>query len=121
MKRRTDSASRRSWSAVEPTRSAKTMLTTLREAVSGGVCAAARVAIAAPQASQKRAFGGLSAPHAVQRGASEAPQPPQKRAPAAAVHPQLAQTMGDPSTRPSVLLSLPRGASDADSPLGAKK
>src|SRR5881397_1126578 len=89
MKRRTDSASSRSCSAVEPTRSAKTIVTTLRAAASSTALAAREP----PQASQNWASGLPSAPHAGQRRASDLPQPPQNRAPAPCALPQLPQFM----------------------------
>src|SRR5436309_11943531 len=97
MKRRTDSASRRSCSAVDPTRSAKTIVTTLRAAASSTALATRE----APQASQNCASGLPSAPHAGQRGASGLPQPPQNRAPAPCALPQLLQFITTPGWRTS--------------------
>src|ERR1700752_3007924 len=98
MKRRTDSASRRSCIAVEPTRSAKTIVTILRavaasstERAGGATLGAAASEV--PQESQNLASARHSAPHAGQRGASGFPQPSQNRAPVRFGLPQLAQFM----------------------------
>src|SRR5437870_5395621 len=90
MKRRTDSASSRSWSAVEPARSAKTIVTTLRSlAASAGRAATAGLAVGGavavsgvPHALQKRCSGRVGALQLGQLvvGASLAPHPAQKRA-----------------------------------------
>jgi hypothetical protein len=87
MKRRAASASRRSCSATEPTRSAKTTVTTLRAIA----FSAAGAAISAPQEMQKRASAWVPRRSVGQRGGESGPQPPQKRAPAGFVRPQLAQ------------------------------
>src|SRR5262245_34102702 len=73
MRLRTDSASRRSCSAVEPIRSAKTTVTTLRASVFG----TAGAATLAPQASQNLAAGRRSPPQLAQcrtRGAAQSSQ-----------------------------------------------
>src|SRR5262249_24876029 len=84
MTRLTDSGSSRSWSAVEPMRSAKTIVTTFRVPVSSVGPAlrtgSAGAASEAPQALQKREPDGLSAAQLGQRGESGAPHPLQKRA-----------------------------------------
>ena len=83
MKRRADSASRRSCSAVEPARSANTIVTTLRaldatrgEGLRGWPLArdpeppdAVTPCIAAPHSRQNFAAGGSSVPQLAQRGA----------------------------------------------------
>src|SRR5262245_4016690 len=90
MKRRTDSASRRSWSAVEPIRSANTIVTVLRAAVFSAA-AAGEAASGAPHSPQNFMPGVDSVPHAGQRAASGCPQPPQKRWPGGFASPQLVQ------------------------------
>src|SRR5262249_453126 len=100
MIRLTDSGSRRSWSEVDPIRSAKTMVTTLRATLSR----AGTVERAVPQASQNRASASLSAPQAGQRGASDVPQALQNRAPGRLMRPQPGQVTIVPccSDRPLV-------------------
>src|SRR5207245_10467374 len=80
---------------VDPIRSAKTIVTTLRATASS----AAPATREAPQASQNWASGLRSAPHAGQRSASDLPQPPQNRAPAPCALPQLLQFMTTPGRR----------------------
>src|SRR2546423_6505599 len=88
MKRRTGSASVRSWTEVDPARSAKTIVTVLR--VPCGLGAVTAV----PQRSQKLASGSRSAPQEWQRVTTAAPQPAQKRAPVRFAFPQLAHSIG---------------------------
>src|SRR5215470_8067995 len=80
MKRRTDSASRRSWSDVDAMRSAKTMVTVLRAAASSGV-SAGRARSEVPQLRQNFAGGGHALPHDGQCRSSAAPHSPQNEDP----------------------------------------
>jgi hypothetical protein len=87
--RRAASASRRSCSDVDPMRSVKTIVTTLRAPASSVGCATRET----PQASQNCPPGSHSWPHAGQRGARILPQPLQNREPARLIFPQLGQVM----------------------------
>src|SRR5262245_49639983 len=103
MNARTDSGSRRSCSAVEPARSAKRIVTTLRasdrgaagwESRAGGTANAGAVTVGpsvAPHSLQKREPGGGVAPQLGQASASRAPHSLQNVDPAGGVDPHRAQ------------------------------
>src|SRR6185503_6071482 len=96
MTRLTDSGSRRSWSPVEPMRSANTIVTTLR----ASVFSAGRGASDAPHASQNFRPAGLVVPQPPQTAdfTSGAAHSLQKRAPSRLSAPQAEQVMGGASS-----------------------
>src|SRR5215510_12298237 len=102
MTRLTDSGSSRSCSDVEPIRSAKTMVTTLRASALSFASAlrlgSTRGARDVPQAPQKRWSAGLACPHAAHARASAVPHPPQKRFSAGFSRPQAVQVMTGETT-----------------------
>src|SRR5262245_40074019 len=115
MTRLTDSGSSRSCSAVEPIRSAKTMVMILRLSEEGpredegfdGADVADEV-ISAPQSPQNFLFAGLSVPHCGHRFASAAPQSPQNFLPLGFSDWHTAQRIGSDCTQLRRIGSMPR-------------
>src|SRR5262245_33550401 len=107
MTRLTDSGSSRSCSAVEPIRSAKTIVTTLRATVSPALVAALsavtpRPASETPQLRQNLAVGAHGLPHDGQRRSSRAPHSSQNAEPSGFSLLHVEQFIGESSDQPMI-------------------